>query len=83
MSNVSFNLLCISIVLAAGLLAAAQIWISTNSSVGRYQVLRANDNNVLVIDTASGRLWQKFINSSGGPSVWTEHSTPWTTTEVR
>jgi len=43
-------------------------------SNGRYKMTSANDNNIFLIDTRTGRCWRKFVDSSGGPTHWTEDS---------
>jgi len=40
--------------------------------VGRYQVIRASDCNVMVLDTKTGRSWMKFVSSTEGPVHWRE-----------
>jgi len=40
--------------------------------VGRYQIIRASDCNVIVLDTKTGRSWTKFISSTMGPEHWFE-----------
>jgi len=40
--------------------------------VGRYQMIRASDCNVMVLDTKTGRSWMKFVSSNEGPVRWSE-----------
>jgi hypothetical protein len=47
------------------------------AEVGRYQFVRTNGVNCFVLDTQTGRLWQRFVESSGGPSDWSENKAPW------
>ncbi len=43
-------------------------------SNGRYQMTRANDNNIFLIDTRTGRCWRQYVDSSGGPTDWMENT---------
>lgn len=45
--------------------------------VGRYQFIRTNGVNCFVLDTKTGRLWQRYVESSGGPTNWSENTGPW------
>ena len=45
---------------------------ATSTEVGRYQIIRASDCNVIVLDTKTGRSWTKFVSSSMGPEHWSE-----------
>jgi hypothetical protein len=47
------------------------------SEVGRYQFARSNGVNVFVLDTKTGRVWQRHVDPSGGPTDWSENKTPW------
>lgn len=47
------------------------------SENGRYQFVKASDNNVFVIDTRTGRTWQRFVEATAGPREWTEEKAPW------
>jgi hypothetical protein len=48
------------------------------SEVGRYQMVRSSGSSCFVLDTRTGRLWQRMIDPSGGPGEWSENKTPWT-----
>ena len=45
--------------------------------MGRYQFARSNGVNCFVIDTKTGRLWQRFVEPSGGSTDWEENKAPW------
>ncbi|HVW01075.1 MAG TPA: hypothetical protein VHB77_12070 [Planctomycetaceae bacterium] len=45
--------------------------------VGRYQIISTSGQNCFVLDTKTGRLWQRFVQSNGGPTYWTEDQSPW------
>jgi hypothetical protein len=47
------------------------------AEVGRYQFIRTTGVNCFVLDTKTGRLWQRFVESSGGPTNWSENTAPW------
>jgi hypothetical protein len=40
--------------------------------------VRSNGSNCFVLDTRTGRLWQRMIDPSGGAGEWSENKTPWT-----
>jgi hypothetical protein len=46
--------------------------------VGRYQFARSSGANCFVLDTRTGRLWQRYVDPSGGSTNWSEDKTPWT-----
>jgi hypothetical protein len=45
--------------------------------VGRYQFARSSGVNCFVIDTKTGRLWQRFVEPQGGSTDWEENKGPW------
>ena len=47
-------------------------WDGLPGDVGRYQIIRASDCNVIVLDTKTGRSWTKFVSSNEGPVHWSE-----------
>ena len=65
------------VIVAAFMLAFAIRTAIPPTEVGRYQFAGSNGVNVFVLDTKTGRLWQRFVNSSGGPSEWSENRVPW------
>src|SRR5437016_1672682 len=75
MDTRSAGVLGICIIIAA--LVVALLPRSMNSETGRYQLVRSSGVNCFVLDTKTGRLWQRFVESSGGPSDWSENKTPW------
>ena len=72
MSNRAAGILGACIIVAALLHA----WLSGVCSAGRFQAVRSGDSCV-VLDTKTGRVWEKFISSHEGPSQWSEASGPW------
>jgi hypothetical protein len=66
-------------VIGACIIVAALLhaWLSGASSSGRYQAVRSGDTCV-VLDTRTGRMWEKYISSHSGPSDWSEATGPWT-----
>jgi hypothetical protein len=69
----------ICIVLAAAILALLPFGLSRwSGEVGRYQIVGSSGVNCFVLDTKTGRLWQRFVESTGGPTDWSENTTPWT-----
>jgi len=67
----------VSVIVAAFVLAFAIRTAIPPSEVGRYQFSGGNGVNVFVLDTKTGRIWQKFVDSNGGPSEWSENRVPW------
>ena len=47
------------------------------AEVGRYQFVHPNEVNCFVLDTKTGRLWQRLIPLSEGPTEWSENKAPW------
>jgi hypothetical protein len=45
-----------------------------SEDVGRYQIIRASECNVMVLDTKTGRSWMEFVSSNQGPVHWSEDS---------
>src|SRR5436309_1639004 len=54
-----------------------------SSGVGRYQFVHSNGVNCFVLDTKTGRLWQRLNPSSEGPTEWSEHKAPWAEAPAR
>ena len=38
----------------------------------RYEMISANDSNIIIFDKETGRYWRKFIELNEGPTEWTE-----------
>ncbi len=47
------------------------------SEAGRYQFVCPDGVNCFVLDTRTGRLWQRLIPPPGGPAEWSEDKAPW------
>jgi len=43
---------------------------------GRYQMVSANENNIILLDTKTGKYWRKFIPTGKGPTDWAAENTP-------
>lgn len=52
-----------------------------SSHEGRYEFIRANDNNVIIFDKETGEYWRKFIPISEGPTDWTKEESPVTSSK--
>ena len=39
--------------------------VATQGEVGRYQIF-GNENHIFVLETTTGRVWEKFVTSSQG-----------------
>ncbi|WBW97890.1 hypothetical protein [Oceanirhabdus sp. W0125-5] len=46
------------------------------SELNRYQIISANDNNIIFLDTKTGEYWTKFIPSNKGSTGWMKESGP-------
>jgi len=81
METKSAGILGVCIIIAAlivSLMPRGLPWAATTATEsGRYQLIKATDNNVFLLDTKAGRLWQRFVASTSGPSDWSESAAPW------
>ncbi len=48
---------------------------STND-LYRYELISANDNNILLFDSMTGEYWRKFISPNSGPTDWQKQIGP-------
>ena len=66
--------------IAASILLTAIVLAFTHSGeaadAGRFQLV-SHGESVFVIDTATGRTWQKYHLSNQGPTAWAEVESPW------
>ena len=46
------------------------------AEVGRYQ-FATGGGSVFVLDTKTGRYWQRFVSPNSGPTDWDEGRGPW------
>lgn len=42
----------------------------------RYELVPANENNIIIFDKKTGEYWSKFIPSSEGPTNWEKGDFP-------
>ena len=47
----------------------------------RYELIPANDNNLIIFDKQSGESWRKFIESNEGPTDWEKQTSPVSTSK--
>jgi hypothetical protein len=78
MDNKSGVILGVCVIIAACILAFASRQVVPASEIGRYQFERSNGVNVFVLDTKTGRIWQRFVEPTGGNTEWSENKAPWT-----
>lgn len=71
------TILGICIILAACIVTLAPRLLTPSSEVGRYQLERSNGVNIFMLDTKTGRVWQRYVDSSGGSPDWSENKAPW------
>ena len=64
--------------LILGLLSRLSIGIGGDNlpSSNRYQMISANDNNIILLDTETSEYWRKFIPTNEGPTNWTKEIGP-------
>jgi len=48
--------------------------INNNENNNRYQFIKANEQNMVIFDSKTGKLWKKYIHPIGGPDEWEEDS---------
>ncbi|KYH29716.1 hypothetical protein CLTEP_27090 [Clostridium tepidiprofundi DSM 19306] len=51
-----------------------QKFLDRTNYIGRYEFYKANDINMVILDTATGRMWMKYISHTGGNREWTEET---------
>jgi hypothetical protein len=49
---------------------------STNEDQYRYQLINANDSNLIFFDQKTGEYWRKFIPINEGPTEWEKEKSP-------
>ncbi|MED3802626.1 hypothetical protein P4562_11865 [Lysinibacillus xylanilyticus] len=42
----------------------------------RYELISANESNLIIFDKKSGEYWQKFIDLNAGPTDWEKQTSP-------
>ena len=42
----------------------------------RYELISANDNNLIIFDKETGEYWRKFIELNEGPTDWEKQTSP-------
>lgn len=42
----------------------------------RYELISANESNLIIFDKKSGEYWQKFIEPNAGPTDWEKQTSP-------
>lgn len=73
-----------AIIIGFTIVGLCLIFSSTNesSNVGnennehRYELLPANENNIIIFDKVSGEYWTKFISNNEGPTNWEKGDSP-------
>ena len=48
----------------------------TSEAEFRYELISANDNNLILFDKETGEHWRKFIESNEGPTDWEKQTSP-------
>jgi hypothetical protein len=49
---------------------------NVGTDASRYEMVTANQNNIIIFDKQSGEYWRKFIDGSAGPTEWTKEPSP-------
>lgn len=55
---------------------SSEMKVQNEGEAGRYQMISANDNNILLLDTKTGKYWRKFIETNSAPTNWSIQSGP-------
>jgi hypothetical protein len=63
--------LLLGIIAALLALIAFRLWLPNSASVGRYRV-QVEKNLAILVDTTTGRCWERFFESNTGPLKWEE-----------
>ena len=64
--------IAVALTLALPHLHAAEPMLVGADGVGRYQVERVGDNLAVLVDTKTGRVWQRLISTNLRASQWEE-----------
>lgn len=83
--NISFSIIFLGICILLGSWFISQSLKSEQVNViqeehFRYELISANESNIIIFDKQSGEHWRKFIETNGGPIDWEKHSSPISTT---
>ncbi|ANU28564.1 hypothetical protein [Planococcus versutus] len=70
---IGFAILGFSLVTALGEKESEAI--NTNAE-HRYELIPANENNLIIFDKESGQYWNKFISVDEGPTTWEKGDSP-------
>lgn len=86
MKNSSALILGLSIIAAALIVVTSPLGTNKSDQISerqtseyRYELIPANDNNIIIFDKQTGDYWQKFIENNGGPTHWEKGDSPITT----
>lgn len=47
---------------------------SETAGYSRYEMISANDSNLIIFDKETGKVWRKFIEDNEGPVEWSDES---------
>ncbi|WP_129692045.1 hypothetical protein [Gottfriedia acidiceleris] len=42
----------------------------------KYEMIRANDDNVIIFNKETGEYWRKFLPNNEGPTDWSKEKSP-------
>ncbi|MGG2027956.1 hypothetical protein AB1282_19845 [Gottfriedia sp. S16(2024)] len=42
----------------------------------KYEMIQANDNNVIIFNKETGEYWRKFLPNNEGPTDWRKETSP-------
>lgn len=48
----------------------------SNNNDYRYEMISANENNIIIFDKKSGEYWNKYLPSNEGPTNWEKGDFP-------
>jgi len=50
--------------------------VNSNNNEYRYELVPANDNNIIIFDKKTGEYWNKFVPIGEGPTNWEKGDSP-------
>lgn len=74
MKNSSALILGLAIIVGFTILGFFQLSVSKEDY--RYDLISANENNIIIFDKETGEYWNKFIPSNEGPTDWEKGESP-------
>ena len=55
---------------------ASNIETNVSDEQNRYELISANESNIIIFDKQSGEYWRKFVETNEGPTEWEKQLSP-------